>query len=114
MFFSNSDKTAVNQKFEFETSEFSVPSYPGWYTVNAKISDRFDQTWFEWSFQFQVDENTCTDCQGNRTEYIQQLRQNIDDYKNKISDIKYQRDERRSLMYLYSFEQDPDERFRYF
>jgi hypothetical protein len=50
------EDTVENLSFSFQTGEFTLPTYSGWYTVEAKISDRFDQTWFEWSFQFRVDE----------------------------------------------------------
>ena len=49
------EETEEAISFSFQTGEFSLPTYSGWYTVQAKISDRFDQTWFEWSFQFHVD-----------------------------------------------------------
>ena len=88
----SSDQTSVNQHIDFETPNFELPSYPGWYTVNAKISDRFDQTWFEWSFQFHVEQSICTNCEGSRSQYIQKLQQLITEYKKKrTTDPKFQK-----------------------
>ena len=64
----------------------------GWYTVNAKLSDRFDQTWFEWSFQFKVEREICKKCKGSRDQYIEEITKIIQDYKKKrASDPKFQK-----------------------
>ena len=48
--------TKMDLSFSFETPYFSLPKISGWFTVRAMISDRFEQIWFEWSFQFHVDD----------------------------------------------------------
>ena len=50
------EDTKMDLSFSFETPYFSLPKISGWYTVRAMISDRFEQIWFEWSFQFHVDD----------------------------------------------------------
>jgi len=103
------NETYVGQKIQFETMQFRLPSRPGWYTVNAKLSDRFDQTWIEWSFQFQVVEN-CVECDQTQDEYITQLKDNIQKYKQaKSTEAKFSRDEKRKLAYHFSFEFDEDD-----
>ena len=77
---------------KFQTDNFTVPSRPGWYTVNAKLSDRFDQTWIEWSFQFQVQEQACRMCDQTREAYIADLKQNIQKIKQaKSTEAKFTR-----------------------
>ena len=86
------NETYAGQRIQFETDQFRLPSRPGWYTVNAKISDRFDQTWIEWSYQFQVDKRLCAECDMTREGYIQELKENIERYKQvKSSEGKFSR-----------------------
>ena len=86
------NETYVGQKIQFETMQFRLPSRPGWYTVNAKLSDRFDQTWIEWSYQLQVDKRLCAECDMTREGYIIQLKENIERYKQaKNTEAKFSR-----------------------
>ena len=72
--------------------------WKGWYTVNAKLSDRFDQTWFEWSFQFKVEREICKKCKGSRDQYIEEITKIIQDYKKKrASDPKFQKYEKSKI-----------------
>ena len=50
------ENTKKDFSFSFETENFDLPKYSGWYIVRAMISDRFEQIWYEWSFQFHVDD----------------------------------------------------------
>ena len=74
------NSTYVGQRIKFETDQFILPSRPGWYTVNAKISDRFDQTWIEWSFQFRVADG-CRTCDVSRETYIAELKEKLHQFQ---------------------------------
>jgi hypothetical protein len=52
----NPEDTKRDFSFSFETPSFVLPKISGWYSVRAMITDRFEQIWFEWSFQFHVDD----------------------------------------------------------
>ena len=52
----NPEETKMDFSFSFETPYFVLPKISGWYSVRAMITDRFEQIWFEWSFQFHVDD----------------------------------------------------------
>jgi hypothetical protein len=52
----NPEDTKTDFSFSFETPNFVLPNISGWFSVRAILTDRFDQIWFEWSFQFYVDD----------------------------------------------------------
>lgn len=72
------NETGAHVNYSFETEEFPLPLYPGWYTVNSKITDRFEQTWHEYNFQFRVSER-CRKC-GQRSDYISELDAKVKEY----------------------------------
>ena len=84
--------TRIGQNLQFSTPQFKLPTRAGWYTVNAKLSDRFDQTWMEWSFQFQVGNDICKSCDQTKQSYIESLKANIQKIKqSKSTEAKFTR-----------------------
>ncbi|CBY09816.1 unnamed protein product [Oikopleura dioica] len=99
------EETRENLSFSFQTGEFTLPTYSGWYTVQAKISDRFDQTWFEWSFQFRVDENS-QEAASKRLQYLQEIKEKLAKYKEESKSGHEHIKEKRALMEAFSHGKD--------
>jgi len=97
------EDTKTGYLFFFEAEDILLPENTpcGWYTVRAMITDRFEQIFYEWSFQFHLD-NDSPSSTSKRLEYLEQIEQKLKKYKETSEEIRWSTEEKLQVRKDYS------------